>query len=202
MQARRSLPSRRSSSRSTSSRFASSLAIAVALTLVPSAAHAIEGQHHLGLAPALGILVISDKSTTSTGAGGALHYTYGLTDQFNLALEASSVVVAANQKELPTSPHTRPTMVHQAAAGVSYVIDIFRWVPYLQLQGGAAMLTGGTLDRALVLPTVSAGLGVDYQISRSMAVGVAGREHLFVSKLDTYPSYTTVLLRFELMWGY
>lgn len=137
------------------------------------------------------------------GFGGAAHYTYGLTDQFNLAIEASSVVVAADQKQdLPSSPHTRPAMVHTGAAGVSYVLDILRWVPYAQVQGGVCMLTGGTLDRALVLPAVSLGLGLDYQFTRQMAVGIAAREHLMVSKLDTYTSYTTVLARFELMWGY
>lgn len=168
-----------------------------------SSAQAIEKQHHLGVAPAIGILSIDDKSTASVGLGGAAHYTYGLNDQFNLVLEGSSVVVAADQKQdFMTSPRTRPSMVHQASAGVAYVLDILRWVPYVQVQGGACMLTGGTLPDSLVLPALSIGLGVDYQFSRTFAVGLAGREHLMLTKLDTYSSYTTVLLRFEIMWGY
>lgn len=92
--------------------------------------------------------------------------------------------------------------MHQGGVGFSYVIDILRWVPWVGVEAGACVLTGGTLDRSLVVPDVSAGLGVDYQLTRSMAVGLAGREHLLFTKLDTYPSYLTGMLRFELMWGY
>lgn len=149
------------------------------------------------------MLSIDGKSTVSAGFGGALHYAYGLTDQWNLTLDASSVVVAADQKQdLPASPHNRPAMAHTAGAGVSYVIDILRWVPWIGVEGGATLLTGGTLDRALVLPDVSAAAGLDYQLSRTIAVGLAGREHFMISKMDTYPSYLTAMLRFEVMWGY
>jgi hypothetical protein len=184
---------------STSSFFLSSSA----LFLAAAPAEAIEQQHHLGLAPTMGILSIDDKSTPSVGLGGALHYAYGLSDQWNFTLSASSVVVAADQKQdFPTSPHTRPAAVHQAGVGVSYVIDILRWVPWIGIEGGACLLTGGTLDGSLVVPDISAGAGLDYQISRTIAVGLAGREHLMFSKLDTYPVYLTGMLRFEVMWGY
>lgn len=149
------------------------------------------------------MLSIDDKSTSSTGLGGALHYAYGLSDQWNLTLGASSIVVAADQKQdFPTSPRTRPSTVHQAAVGASYVIDILRWVPWIGIDGGVCVLAGGTLDRSIVVPELSVGLGLDYQLSRTFAVGLAGREHLLISKLDTYPSYLTAMLRFEVMWGY
>lgn len=171
--------------------------------LLAKTAEAIERQHHLGLAPELGILKVRGKSTTSTGFGGALHYTYGLTDQWNLAVEASSVVVALDQQQdFENSPKNRPTVVNHAAVGAGYVIDILRWVPYVNLQGGMFLLTGGTLPDALFLPGLSIGAGVDYQFSRSFAVGIGARQHLMISKLKEYPSYTTVLLRLEYMWGY
>jgi hypothetical protein len=166
-------------------------------------AEAIENQQHLGLAPALGILSIDKKSTASVGAGGALHYALGLTDQWNLTVGVSSVEVAANQKQDFTySPHNRPAAVHQLGVGVAYVIDILRYVPWIGIDGGVSVLTGGTLEQTLILPDVSAGVGLDYQISRTLAVGVTGREHFMVSKLDTYPQYLTAMLRFEVMWGY
>jgi hypothetical protein len=171
--------------------------------LAPSPAHAIERQHHVGVAPAFGVLSINDKSTASAGFGGALHYAYGLSDQWNLTLDASSIIVAADQQQdFRTSPHTRPSAVHQAGAGVSYVIDILRWVPWVGIEGGACLLTRGTLDRSVVVPDISLGLGLDYQLTRTWAIGVTGREHLLLSKLDTYPSYLTAMLRVELMWGY
>lgn len=166
-------------------------------------AHAIERQHHLGLGPALGVLEIQDKSTASAGFGGALHYAYGLTDQWNLTASASSVVVAADQKQdQPTSPRTRPATVDNLGVGAAYVIDILRWVPYLGVEAGAYRLAGGTVASSLFVPGASAGAGLDYQLNRDFAVGVAGRQHFILGKLSTYPSYTTVVLRFEYMWGY
>lgn len=170
--------------------------------LASSSAHAIERQHHVGLAPALGILQVDGKSTSSIGGGGAIHYAYGLSDQWNLSIEASSVVVAADQQQDPGSPRDRPARVDQGGVGVAYVIDILRWVPYVGVLAGAYHLAGGTLERSLVLPGLSVGGGLDYQLSRQLAIGIAGRQHFLITKMDTYPSYTTAILRFEYMWGY
>lgn len=179
------------------------LALSLGTTAAVTPAFAIERQHHFGLAPALAILSVKDKSTMSVGAGGAIHYAYGLTDQWNLAIEASSAVVAANQtKDSETSPRNRPAGVDHASIGAGYVIDILRWVPYIGVQGGLYRLSGGTMPDPLFLPGVSVNAGVDYQFSRSIAVGVGGRQHLMLGKLDTYPSYTMVVLRIEYMWGY
>lgn len=175
---------------------------AVAL-LLSAPSRAIERQHHLGLAPAFGVLRIDGKSTASVGGGGAVHYAYGLSDQWNLSVEGSSVVVAANQlRDTPTSPLNRPATVDNGAIGVAYVVDILRWVPYIDLHGGVYRLAGGTLPEPIFLPGMMVGAGLDYQISRHVSVGVAARQHFMISKLDTYPSYTTALLRLEYMWGY
>lgn len=174
-----------------------------AFFFVSSSASAVERQHHLGAGGQLSILSIDDKSTPSIGAGLALHYAYGINDTFNLMLEASSSAVARDQQQdTPETPRTRPAGVDHGAFGVGYVIDVLRWVPYLCALGGVYRLYGGTMPEALFLPGLSLGAGLDYQVSRSIAVGLAGRQHLLLSKLETYPSYTTVLLRAEYMWGW
>lgn len=188
-----------------SRRRARALAAGVALAALAGAgeARAVERQHKIGAGPALAILLVDDKSTASIGGGGGLHYSYGLTDQFLLMVEGSSAVVAANQEQdTPETPRTRPARVDHAAAGVGYVLDILRWVPYFGVLAGGYYLSGGTLPDSLFLPGVELAVGLDYQLSRSWAVGVAGREHLMVTKLSTYPSYTTVLMRLEYMWGF
>lgn len=173
------------------------------LLLTASSAHAIERQHHVGLDPALAVLKVDGKTTASTGVGGALHYAYGLTDQWNLGGEIGSAIVAADQKQdLPASPLNRPATVDHLTVGVGYVIDILRWVPHLGLQGGVYRLAGGTMADALLLPGVNVNLALDYQVTRHFAVGVGIRQHLFFTKVSTYPSYTTAMLRFEVMWGY
>lgn len=180
-----------------------SIAIGLTALLVAREASAVEHQHHLGLAPSLSMLKVDDKSTLSTGAGVAAHYAYGLTDQFNLMGEGSLSIVAANQgQDQPTSPRTRPSEVDHVSLGVGYVIDILQWVPYFGVLAGGYRLSGGTLDKSLFLPGAEVGVGLDYQLSRSLAVGLAGRQHLLFTKLSTYPSYTTVMLRLEYMWGW
>jgi hypothetical protein len=166
-------------------------------------ASAIERQHHIGLAPQLSILSVDDKSTLSVGGGLALHYAYGLSDTFNLMVEASSSAVARHQdQDTPETPRTRPAGIDHGAFGVGYVIDVLRWVPYLCALGGVYRVYGGTVPTDLYLPGLSLGAGLDYQISRSFAVGLGVRENLMVSKLQTYPSYLTAMLRAEYMWGW
>ncbi len=112
--------------------------------------------------------------------------------------------MAADQKQdFDYSPRNRPSTVDQASVGAAYVIDILRWVPYVGVQGGAYRLAGGeALANTLILPGFAIAAGLDYQLNRQLAIGIAGRQHFMVSKMDTYPSYTTALLRFEYMWGY
>jgi len=182
------------------------LAATVACCVIVAAtreAAAIERQHHLGLDPSLAMLKVGDKSSVSAGVGIGAHYTYGINDQFNFMAEINGAVVAANQQQdTPETPRTRPAEVGYASAGVGYVIDILRWVPYIGLLAGGYRLSGGTLEKALLLPGLELAVGLDYQLSRHWAVGLAGRQHLMFTEASTYPSYTTVLLRLEYMWGF
>jgi hypothetical protein len=178
-------------------------ALGVLVALAPRPARALERQHHIGLDPSLSMLKVDDKSSMSVGAGLGLHYTYGINDQFNLMVEMNvSRVAADQQQDFPDSPHTRPADIAYATAGVGYVIDILQFVPYLGVLAGGYRLSGGTLDDALVLPGAEAALGVDYQLNRHFAIGLAGRQHFLFTKMSTYPTYTTVLLRLEYMWGF
>lgn len=186
-----------------SSRAALVLVPALALVVGERRAEAIEHQHHLGLSPSLSMLKIDDKPSLSVGAGAAIHYTYGLNDQWNFLTMANVSIVAAEEKlDTPKTPHTRPTEVDHVSAGIGYVIDILRWVPHVDATTGVYRLSGGTIDGSLFVWGVALGLGLDYQLSRHWAVGVFGQQHLLLTKMSTYPSYTNVLLRFEYMWGF
>lgn len=166
-------------------------------------ASAVENQHHAGIGAQLAILTIENKSTSSVGGGLALHYAYGINDTFNLMVEASSSSVARDQQlDTPETPRTFPAGVDHGAFGIGYVIDVLQWVPYICALGAVYRVYGGTIPEDLYLTGISVGAGLDYQLSRSIAVGAGVREHLMLSKLSTYPTYTTVLLRAEYMWGW
>lgn len=178
-------------------------ALALALFFLAPSAHAVEKQQHIALAPMLAFLKIDGKSTLSVGGGAELQYSYGLTDQLNLTASASHAIVARNQgQDTDKTPRDRPAAIGQASAGLTYVLDILRWVPWGGVEGGLYWLTGGTLPSAILAPGGSVALGLDYQFTRHLALGVEGREHFVLTHLDTYPSYTTALLRFAYMWGW
>ena len=58
--------------------------VGLAALLAPARARAVERQHKIGVGPTLDLLKVGDKSTLSVGGGVALHYTYGLSDQFKI----------------------------------------------------------------------------------------------------------------------
>ena len=179
------------------------LAFVALSAAAPRPARAIERQHHFGLDPSLSMLKVDDKPTLSTGVGIGAHDTSGIDDQFNFMAELNASIVAADQKQdTPTSPHTRPSQVAHALAGVGYVIDVLRWVPYFGILAGGYRLAGGTLDSAQLVFGAAVQLGLDYQLSRHWAIGAAGQQHFLLTQMSTYPSYTTIMLRFEYMWGY
>jgi hypothetical protein len=180
-----------------------STVLVAALCASPREALAIERQHHLGLDPTLALLKVDDKSSMSTGFGIGAHYTYGLSDQFNFMAELNASFMTSGEKlDAPTTPRTRPTQVEHALVGLGYVIDVLRWVPYFGLLAGGYRLAGGTLDDQLFIVGGAVQLGLDYQLSRQWAIGAAAQQHFLFSQLSTYPSYTTVMLRLEYMWGY
>jgi hypothetical protein len=178
-------------------------AVTLSLVAAPRDAHAVERQHHIGLAPSLSLLKVDDKSTMSVGMGGSLYYTYGLSDQLNLMAEFNSSIVALDQQQdTPDTPRTRPATVDHLSVGLGYVIDVLRWVPYIGALPGVYRLGGGTLDGSLFLPGAALAVGLDYQLSRHWAIGAAAHQHFLFTKMSTYPTYTTVLLRLEYMWGF
>lgn len=178
------------------------VALAGAIAVAPREARAVERQHHFGLDPSLSILKVDDKSTLSVGGGLGAHYTYGINDQFNFMASLNGSRVAANQEQDPGAPHTRPANVGHALAGVGYVIDVLRWVPYFGVLAGGYYLSGGTLDSAVLAFGGAVQFGLDYQLSRHWAIGAAGQQHFILTKISDYPSYTNVMLRFEYMWGF
>jgi hypothetical protein len=164
-------------------------------------AWAVEKQTHIGVGGGLSMLSVADKATLSVGGGAGVDFRYGLSDAFNFHVEAGHAVVALDQQQdTPTSPRTRPATASSLAVGVAYTLDIIRIVPYGGIFAGATMLGGGTLPASLVLPDLQLGLGADYYLSRNWGVGIAYRQHLLLSKLSTYPSYSNVWLRVEYTW--
>jgi hypothetical protein len=178
------------------------MAVAVAVTVAPGAA-AVEREHHLGADAGGSVLVVGDKSGADVGPAFGAHWAYGVTDAFNAMVEATFSLVAPGEKaQNARTPMTRPASVSSVSAGVGYVLDVLRWVPYGGALVGGSVLSGGTIAGAKVLPCVVLAAGLDYRFGRSWAAGVALREHLLVTDMSTYPSFTQLFARFEYTLGW
>ena len=163
-------------------------------------AGAVEQEHQLGLDVGVPILTIADKATPDVGAAFGLHYGYGITDQFNLLIEAqyALLALAADNKG---DPPTHPAQLWNADVGATYVLDVLRWVPYFGALAGAYVMTGGTLASPLFMPGGQLVVGLDYLVTPKWAVGFEFSEHFLLTELSLYTSYTTGFARTEFRWG-
>lgn len=174
-------------------------AVAAALATLASPARAVERENQLGADLGCAILVVKDKSTPEVGAGIGAHYSYGITDSFNLMVEGAWSLVALDETRNAKTPATHPAWMANANVGVGYVLDVLRWVPYFGLLVGGYGLAGGSMSGAKVLPGAEIALGLDYRFGRSLTTGVALRQHVLS---DTYPSFTQAFARVEYSWGW
>jgi hypothetical protein len=182
---------------------AAALGFGVAVLAMSSTAGAVEREHHLGVDAGMAMLVVANKSTPDVGAGLGAHWAYGLSDAFNLMAEGGWNLVALGEKvQNASTPRTRPTSVVDLDVGIGYVFDVLQWVPYAGLLVGGHALTGGTIRGAEILPGTTIALGLDYRFGRRWAAGVAFRQHMLVTDMSTYPSFTQLFARFECTWGW
>jgi opacity protein-like surface antigen len=185
-------------------RRALALAAAATLGLAATPARAVEREHAVGVDVGASMLVVHDKASPDVGGGGGLHYSYGLSDAFNIVANAGWALVALNEKlwDPATTPHTRPTNFTNVDAGVAYVLDVLRWVPWGAAEIGGYALQGGTIDGLKILPGFAFAVGLDYRINRSWSVGAELRQHMLFTEMSTYPSLTQAFGRFEYVWGW
>lgn len=146
------------------------------------------------------LLMVDDRASVSSGGGAGLTYSYGYSDAFNIIAEGGASLVDKGEINAKTL-HNRPNTISSAAVGAAYVLDVLRYVPYAGLMVGGYVLGGGTLDKPLVLPGAQLALGLDYKFNFTWSAGVGYRQHLFFTKVTTYPSYSTFFLRVEYAWG-
>ena len=85
----------------------------------------------------------------------------------------------------------------QGTVGLTYVVDVLRYVPYLHAGVGAVMLGGGPLERELH-PVVELGAGLDVLTRRELSWGVYVR---LASFLDD-SSFVGAGARVTWRWGF
>lgn len=168
---------------------------AVAVATAAGSASAVERENQVGLELGVPMLVLhQNKSTVASGASAGLHYTYGISDAFNLVADADSAVLFLG---VPT-----PATLTHGDVGVAYVLDVLRWVPWGSAEIGGYGLTGASVGGGTFLPGAALAVGLDYRFDRSWAAGIVVREHLFFTNINLFPSLTEGFLRVGYTWGW
>lgn len=134
----------------------------------------------------LGYAHLAGDDPSGPGGSAAVGLRYALTDAWNLW--------AAGGYALHPEAEASGDHVHVGAlgGGVEWVFDVVQLVPWAGV-GVEGLVFAGKDTELAVAGQVS--VGVDYLLSRALAVGVVGRGRIVLSRLDEVPLQIVAALR-------
>jgi hypothetical protein len=164
-------------------------AVAV-LGLVGGAAHAGEDDRSLSVFGGYGTYTIPDHSP----AGGVLGLDYerGFSDSMSLRASGGLGMYPLDDADLGASYSGHATI------GLTYLFDVLKYVPYVNLGAGAIVLTGGPVEDTTVKGLLELGVGLDILHSRSFSYGVQARLESFIQET----SFFSAGVRATWRWGF
>ena len=122
------------------------------------------------------------------GGGLGVDYERGFSEILSWRVSAGGSVHSA-EDGMAYSAH--------ATAGITYLFDVLKWVPYANLGVGAITITGDGIDRE-VHPLIELGFGIDRLASRTFSYGVQVRVESFI----TNTAFVTGGVRLTWRWGF
>jgi hypothetical protein len=162
-------------------------AVAVAAGMAPATASASEGEGVLSLGLGYVGYTLSDQEHTAGGARLGLEYERGLTDALWLRGQAG----------VGGYPLGEWSVSGDASAGITYAIDVLKYVPYVKAGLGALLVGGEAVDTS-VYPLIEAGAGLDVLHSRSLSYGLEARVEAFFEG----SAFFTAGARVSYRWGF
>lgn len=170
-------------------------AVTVAVVIASgSSAVAGEGESALSFGAIFGVMNVgqgtSNRPVDKDGVGGLIgvDFQHGFGDSFWLRLGAAGGPVVVNSQVGYTTV---------ATAGITYAIDVLKYVPYVGIGAGAVLVGGGALSTH-VDPVLDLAVGIEVQQSPGFAWGVEARLESFASNTTLF----TIGPRLSWKWGY
>jgi hypothetical protein len=133
--------------------------------LLPAAAAAEEGESALSIGGGLATFTIPDHGGLGGMIGG--DYERGLSDAFWLRASVAGAIYGGSDDE-------GAIYAGRATIGLTYVVDVLKYVPYIHLGLGGLALGGPEVD-AEIRPLGEIGVGLDVLSRRGLSYGPFAR---------------------------
>jgi hypothetical protein len=158
--------------------------------LAPVAAHAGKGEKVLSVVPHFMTWTVNqdDQERSATGGGVGVDLERGVTDTAWLRGSATGSLLDGPDGLCWSAG---------ATVGITYALDVLRYVPYANLGVGALFVGGNGVDLE-IKPVVELGFGLDSLQSRSFSWGVVLRFDSFASEARFF----SVGPRISWRWGF
>lgn len=167
--------------------------VAAVVCLAPRPATAFENQWHAG--GGLGAVRFSE-STVSLGPAIHLEAAYGLSDMFDLKVNAA---LSQHRLQVTGDPAVDARFVRPVLS-LAYKLDVLEWVPYMGVDAGYMWVVGAedfAGDVPQSSPALGGHVGLDYAPYRSFGIGIVFRTHWLWAANVVSDGF----LRAEYRWG-
>jgi len=156
------------------------------LALLAGPARADDGESAISISAGYASFAIPEHEPPGGALG--LEYEHGLSDVFWLRAAAAGGVYGADGG---------PSYAAQGSIGLTYVVDVVKYIPYLHLGIGGVGVFGGAVDRQLH-PVAELGAGLDILARRDLSWGPWLRLASFLDDSE----FVSGGLRLSWRWGF
>lgn len=164
----------------------------VQLVVGSRVAHASAKEFVLSLQPAFALVYQTNANQTRSvvyGGGGGIDFSYGVSESLAVRMTGAWTAHAIGAT---TSTPAGVLQAYHAGAGITYLFDVLRLVPYIDfsigLLGTVRPGTNGSTNISNQFG-IQVGVGVDYLINRTVGVGFVVRYHVYLTSLTQIPAY-------------
>lgn len=176
------------------------------VTAVPALARADFKEWTVGAWPAYAVTYVDSRAPS--GVGGGAEVGFGITEA--LTLKATGFL---SWHPVGATKTTAAGTIGEFAAmlDLNYALDVIRLVPsfdvavgVLGIRGSAGFGGGARADAVVPSSTafgIGLGFGLDYLVTRRVAVGLVVRYHAFLTDITRIPVYLWVGPRVTVRWG-
>jgi hypothetical protein len=200
------LPVRVAACYSSAVRLKAATPLLLLLAGLPRAARADFKEWSVTLTPAYAIVYVDERA--GSGGGGGVDVGFGVSE--SLTLHASGFL-SWHDLDATRTARAGTASAFAAMVGLTYSLDVIRLVPSFELalgaigvRGDAAFGSGRAAEAVVASSTafaVGLGFGIDYLVTRHVAVGAAVRYHALVTDLTRIPVYLYVGPRVTFRFG-